>query len=56
MPRSGLEDIFFMLISTEHEICPDNKSHTNSCKFFLAKIAQRENFPANKCENAKNSC
>ena len=29
---------FFMLNSTEHEICPANKSQiTNNCKFFLAK-------------------
>ena len=30
--------LFSILNSTEHEICPANKSQiTNNCKFFLAK-------------------
>ena len=36
---------FFMLNSAEHEICPLNKSQiTNNSKFFLANIAEQENF------------
>ena len=36
--RSQGYKTFFMLNSTEHEICPGNKSQiSDHCKFFLAK-------------------
>ena len=48
-----------MLNSAEHAICSANKSLiNNNCKFsfffffFFAKIAEHENFSANKYENA----
>ena len=44
---------FFMLNSTEHEICPSNKSQiTNNLHSFLLNTAEHESFSANKYENA----
>ena len=44
---------FFMLNSTEHEICLANKSLiTNNANSFLLNIAKHENLSANKYENA----
>ena len=42
---------FFMLNSTEHEICSANKSQiTKTANYFLLNMAEYEDFSANKYE------